>query len=1000
MKPYPIDLVSVVIPVYNEEASLPELLRRTEAACLELGRAFEIVLVDDGSRDRSAELLQAAAERDGSAVVAVILNRNYGQHAAILAGFEQSRGDLVITLDADLQNPPEEIPRLVERAAQGYDVVGSIRAERQDSAWRRWPSRLVNLAVQRSTGVAMHDYGCMLRAYRRSIVEAMLACRERSTFIPILANGFARHTCEIRVAHAERAHGESKYSAMRLLNLMFDLVTCMTTTPLRLLSLVGGGMAWPASSSPCSSSCCAWPSAPPGPATACSCCSPCCSCSAACSCSAWAARRVPRAHVQRRARAAALLHRARGPRNALRASLGPAAGRFHLFIQRAFHAMTSKAVVFAYHDIGCTGIEALLNAGYEIAAVFTHADDPRENTFYASVARLCAERGIPLHAPEDLNHPLWLERIRQLRPDFLFSFYYRRLLGAELLACAARGAYNLHGSLLPRYRGRAPANWVLVNGETQTGVTLHRMIERADAGPILAQQAVAIDPEDTALSLHGKLRKAAGALLRDSLPLLALGVLPEVEQDESQASHFGRRTPADGLLDWHRPARQLYDLVRAVTQPYPGAFCQVGEQKLIVWSAEVVAGNHGREPGSVLSCDPLRIACGEDSLVLRFGQRGERGLYLAGTQLATELGLVEGARLRGAASGPQRRTRVLILGVNGFIGNHLSERLLRDGRYEVHGMDIGSDAIERLKADPHFHFVEGDIGIHSEWLEYHVKKCDVILPLVAIATPIEYTRNPLRVFELDFEENLRIVRYCVKYGKRVVFPSTSEVYGMCQDPDFDEDRSNLVVGPINKQRWIYSVSKQLLDRVIWAYGQQGLRFTLFRPFNWMGPRLDRLDSARIGSSRAITQLILHLVEGTPIRLVDGGAQKRCFTDVDDGIEALARIIDNRDGRCDGQIVNIGNPDNEASIRQLGEELLRQFEAHPLRAQFPPFAGFREVESRSFYGDGYQDVAHRKPSIDNARRLLDWQPTIELRETIGKTLDFFLHEALREREAQA
>ncbi|HCF1603353.1 TPA: glycosyltransferase [Pseudomonas aeruginosa] len=225
MKPYPIDLVSVVIPVYNEEASLPELLRRTEAACLELGRAFEIVLVDDGSRDRSAELLQAAAERDGSAVVAVILNRNYGQHAAILAGFEQSRGDLVITLDADLQNPPEEIPRLVERAAQGYDVVGSIRAERQDSAWRRWPSRLVNLAVQRSTGVAMHDYGCMLRAYRRSIVEAMLACRERSTFIPILANGFARHTCEIRVAHAERAHGESKYSAMRL------------------LSLVGGGMA-------------------------------------------------------------------------------------------------------------------------------------------------------------------------------------------------------------------------------------------------------------------------------------------------------------------------------------------------------------------------------------------------------------------------------------------------------------------------------------------------------------------------------------------------------------------------------------------------------------------------------------------------------------------------------------------------------------------------------------------------------------------------------------
>lgn len=147
------------------------------------------------------------------------------------------------------------------------------------------------------------------------------------------------------------------------------------------------------------------------------------------------------------------------------------------------------------------------------------------------------------------------------------------------------------------------------------------------------------------------------------------------------------------------------------------------------------------------------------------------------------------------------------------------------------------------------------------------------MPLVAIATPIEYTRNPLRVFELDFEENLKIVRDCVKYNKRIVFPSTSEVYGMCDDKEFDEDTSRLIVGPINKQRWIYSVSKQLLDRVIWAYGvKEGLKFTLFRPFNWMGPRLDNLDAARIGSSRAITQLILNLVEGSPIKLVDGGAQ--------------------------------------------------------------------------------------------------------------------------------
>ncbi|MFJ2682918.1 bifunctional UDP-4-amino-4-deoxy-L-arabinose formyltransferase/UDP-glucuronic acid oxidase ArnA [Pseudomonas sp. NPDC087342] len=658
--------------------------------------------------------------------------------------------------------------------------------------------------------------------------------------------------------------------------------------------------------------------------------------------------------------------------------------------------MSKKAVVFAYHDIGCAGIDALLGAGYEIAAVFTHADDPKENAFYGSVAQLCATKGIPVHAPEDANHPLWIERISKLNPDYIFSFYYRNLLSEPLLATASKGAFNLHGSLLPLYRGRAPANWVLVNGETETGVTLHRMVKRADAGAILAQQRVGIERSDTALSLHAKLRDAASSLLRDTLPALLQGKVSETPQDESKASVFGRRTPADGKLVWKKPAEELFNLVRAVTQPYPGAFCDVGEHKLIVWGAQVAKGNEGQAPGRVISVDPLRIACGEDSLVITAGQRNDNGLYLSGPQLANELGLVDGSVLRGAESGRKpRRTRVLILGVNGFIGNHLSERLLRDDRYEVYGLDIGSDAIERLRSHPNFHFVEGDISIHSEWIEYHIKKCDVVLPLVAIATPIEYTRNPLRVFELDFEENLKLVRYCVKYNKRVIFPSTSEVYGMCQDARFDEDTSNLVLGPINKQRWIYSVSKQLLDRVIWAYGQKGLNFTLFRPFNWMGPRLDRLDSARIGSSRAITQLILNLVEGTPIRLFDGGEQKRCFTDIADGVEALARIIDNDNDVCNGQIINIGNPDNEASIRQLGEELLRQFEAHPLRSNFPPFAGFRDVESKAFYGTGYQDVSHRKPSIDNAKRLLDWTPTVEMSETIGNTLDFFLREAMLE-----
>jgi len=217
---------------------------------------------------------------------------------------------------------------------------------------------------------------------------------------------------------------------------------------------------------------------------------------------------------------------------------------------------------------------------------------------------------------------------------------------------------------------------------------------------------------------------------------------------------------------------------------------------------------------------------------------------------------------------------------------------------------------------------------------------------------------------------------------------------MCSDEEFDENKSNLVTGPIKMQRWIYSCSKQLLDRVIWAYGaKEGLRFTLFRPFNWLGPRLDSLDSARIGSSRAITQLILNLVTGTPIQLVDGGEQKRCFTDVRDGIDCLCRIIENKNDRAAGEIFNIGNPINEASIRELAEILTAQFEEHPLRSLFPPPAGIIRVESSLYYGKGgYQDVIFRKPSIRNAKKKLNWTPKISLDEAISSTLDFFLKEA--------
>ncbi len=340
--------------------------------------------------------------------------------------------------------------------------------------------------------------------------------------------------------------------------------------------------------------------------------------------------------------------------------------------------------------------------------------------------------------------------------------------------------------------------------------------------------------------------------------------------------------------------------------------------------------------------------------------------------------------------------KILIVGINGFIGNALTETILRTTDWEVYGMDLSDNRLEHSIRHPRFHFVEGDISINKEWIEYHVKKCDVVLPLVAIATPATYVKDPIRVFELDFEENLKIVRACVKYKKRILFPSTSEVYGMCGDKEFDEDESPLVLGPIRMQRWIYSCSKQLLDRVIWAYGnKEGLRFTLFRPFNWIGPKLDSLQTPKEGSSRVVTQFIGNLVKGEPISLVNGGKQKRAFTYLDDGIGCLMKIIENKRGVCDGQIFNIGNPHNELSIAGLAKALRGLYAEHPLRNRSKKLSPIKIVREKDYYGSGYQDIDFRMPSIRKARKLLGWTPKVDLNTSLKRTLDYFLKE-----EAQA
>ena len=332
---------------------------------------------------------------------------------------------------------------------------------------------------------------------------------------------------------------------------------------------------------------------------------------------------------------------------------------------------------------------------------------------------------------------------------------------------------------------------------------------------------------------------------------------------------------------------------------------------------------------------------------------------------------------------------VLILGVNGFIGHHLSTRILDSTDWRVYGMDMYSERIAPLLDNPRLHFFEGDITINREWIEYHVKKCDVVLPLVAIATPATYVREPLRVFELDFEANLWVVRLCVKHRKRVLFPSTSEVYGMCHDAEFDPYASELIYGPIDKPRWIYACSKQLLDRVIHAYGMRDeLDYTLFRPFNWIGPGLDNMHAAKEGSSRVITQFLGHIMRGENVRLVDGGNQRRCFTGISDGIDALLKMIDNRAGCASRKIFNVGNPANSLSVRELALEMLRvaatyaEYQANAARVRLV------DTTAAEYYGKGYQDVEKRVPKIDNTRDDLDWAPQVTMEQALRQIFEAY------------
>lgn len=349
--------------------------------------------------------------------------------------------------------------------------------------------------------------------------------------------------------------------------------------------------------------------------------------------------------------------------------------------------------------------------------------------------------------------------------------------------------------------------------------------------------------------------------------------------------------------------------------------------------------------------------------------------------------------------------KILCLGAGGFIGSHLTQRLLKEGHC-VTGVDTHDDKIREFSSDANFEFIDksiGDPGLDSEDL---VHRSDLVIDLIAYANPSLYLKLPIDVFRTNFTENLRIAEYCVHHKKRLIQFSTCEVYGKTPaavlsgklpDPDnpayatFSEDKSDCILGPVNKHRWIYASAKQLLERVLHAYGLDGkLNYTIIRPFNFIGPRIDYLPVNGDGVPRVFSCFMAALLNGTPMKLVDGGAQRRSYTDIDDAMDCIYRIVENPRNVCDRQIFNIGSSHNEVSIRELAE-LMRAIYREHFRKPGVPLSEIVEVSGLQFYGEGYEDCDRRIPDCSKARELLGWTPKTAIEELLFRTMLYYVRQ---------
>ena len=346
---------------------------------------------------------------------------------------------------------------------------------------------------------------------------------------------------------------------------------------------------------------------------------------------------------------------------------------------------------------------------------------------------------------------------------------------------------------------------------------------------------------------------------------------------------------------------------------------------------------------------------------------------------------------------------ILCLGAGGFIGSHLTHRLLAEG-HAVTAVDLYTDKVAEFLEHRRLAFIQQDIRDRNWDLDGLVRDANLVIDLIAYANPGLYIRIPLEVFHLNFTENLRIAEACVHHRKRLIQFSTCEVYGRTAaslqhagvaDPEdpvhatFSEDSSEFILGPVSKHRWIYACAKQLLERVLHAYGlEQGFSYTIIRPFNFLGPKIDFLVSEKEGIPRVFSFFMDALLQGTEMKLVDGGRQRRCYTYIDDAVECTYRIVENPGGVCDRQIFNIGSPHNEVSIRQMAE-MMREIYAEKFHSNGAPLPEIVSVSGESFYGKGYDDSDRRIPDITKARTLLGWEPRWGMRDILESTMRYYV-----------